>query len=292
MEPMELFVLSVFVTSDDPFRGGNPLAVFPESGELTKSQMQAIARTLNFSETAFVSWAREDSYSLRIFTPYEELGFAGHPTIGTAWLLRHLDLVHGDEMTQRSEAGTTQVTASGDVLWLERGGEASADLEDSAPDSVERIADALGLQVSDIELEARELGRPGRLRPAFSDAGLRQLVIPLRDVGALQRCRPRAELLSELSTIGVYCFTAVQAGRLRSRGFFPAVGVQEDPATGSAAAALGLYLAARVGAIDLEIMQGVEMGRPSRLELEAETDRVRVGGRSGLVLRGRLEQTP
>jgi trans-2,3-dihydro-3-hydroxyanthranilate isomerase len=91
---------------------------------------------------------------------------------------------------------------------------------------------------------------------------------------------------------GYYCFTATQAGRVQARGFFPGVGVSEDPATGSAAADLGVYLADRLGVIDFEIAQGVEMGRPSRMFVRAHPGRVEVGGSCHLVFRGELESLP
>ena len=286
---MEFVQVDVFAES--PFEG-NPLAVFPEAGELSGAQMQAIAREMNLSETTFVTSTQQESYDVRIFTPEDELGFAGHPTIGTAWVLDDLGVLKGERFVQRSPAGPTRVTARGDRLWFEREGSSEPDLERCDPDSTARVARALGLAPGDVGLEARELGRPGRLTPAFADAGLRQLMVPVKDLRALGEARPRPDLLAELTILGVYCFTAVQAGRLRSRGFFPAVGITEDPATGSAAAALGLYLASRLGSIAVEVRQGVEMGRPSRILLEAETGGVMVGGSCHRVLSGRTERLP
>jgi trans-2,3-dihydro-3-hydroxyanthranilate isomerase len=287
---VEFFQVDVF--ADAPFEG-NPLAVFPDAQGLSKAQMQAIAREMNLSETAFVGAVQDDSYDVRIFTPEEELSFAGHPTIGTAWVLHDLGRVKGDDVVQRSRAGDTRVfSGAGDGLWFERMGESEVDLEARETDAPERAARALGLDVGRIGLEARELGRPGRLGPAFSDAGVRQLIVPLRDVASLEACRPRADILAELTPVGAYCFTALGAGRIRARGFFPSLGITEDPATGSGAAALGLYLVARLGPVDVELRQGVEMGRPSRILLRAEGATVQVGGRCHLVLSGRLERLP
>ncbi len=116
-------------------------------------------------------------------------------------------------------------------------------------------------------------------------------MVPVRDPDVLSRCAPRPDLLGGLG-MGAYCFTATGAGGIRARGFFPGAGVPEDPATGSAAAALGLYLAERVGSIELEIVQGVEMERPSRIALRARSGHVSIGGRCHLVLTGRLEDLP
>ena len=283
--------VQVDVFADRAFEG-NPLAVFPQAAALTGTQMQSIAREMNLSETSFVTASSQDSYDVRIFTPQEELRFAGHPTIGTAWVLSDLGLVEGELLTQRSRVGDTEVTLKGEDIWFERKGTSDEDLQGRDPDVDARMARSLGLETAAIGLEARELGRPGRLLPAFADAALRFLIVPLRDVDALASCRPHPTALAELADFGAYCFTAVAAGRLRARGFFPSVGVEEDPATGSACASLGVYLAHRLGAIRLEVNQGVEIRRPSRLLMEAERGRVRVGGRCHLVMTGRMERIP
>jgi trans-2,3-dihydro-3-hydroxyanthranilate isomerase len=287
---VEYWLVSVFMESEgSPLRTGNPLAVCPDPGELAAGDMQAVAQTFNLSETTFVTDVRSESYDVRIFTPRRELPFAGHPTLGTAWLLRRLGLIAGDVVEQRSQAGATPVRAEGDALWLRRTGLPGDDVEDRRPRAAEGLARTLGLEAGAVGLEARELGRAGRLRPAIADAGVPVLLVPLQDVDALGRVRPAADAGLDLGTDGIYCFTAVQAGRIRARGFFPDVGVSEDPATGSAAAALGLYLAARLGAIDVEIAQGVEIGRACRILVRARPDEVEVGGSCDLIARGRLE---
>ncbi|MDQ3767542.1 MAG: PhzF family phenazine biosynthesis protein [Actinomycetota bacterium] len=283
--------LQVDVFTETPYRG-NPLAVFPHAGELSRPQMQTIAMEMNLSETTFVTNAARDSYEVLIFTPMEELPFAGHPTIGTAWTLRHLGLISGDEVYQHSPAGPTPVRARGQMLWFMRSGSATGDVEDTDPNAPRRIADALGLDADALGLEARELGRSGFLRPAYSNAGLQQLMVPVKNLHALGACRPDAERLGEVSPEGAYCFTATGAGQARARGFFPDFGIPEDPATGSAAAALGLYLASRLGTVELSVAQGVEMGRPSLIRIQAEQGRVEVGGSCRMVFSGRLETLP
>lgn len=285
--------LQVDVFADAPFRG-NPLAVFPDAAELSARQMQTIAAEMNLSETSFVISCDEETYSVRIFTPREELPFAGHPTLGTAWVLRHLGLLKSSRVAQSSRAGETAVTFRGDQVWFQRSGEVTADLRNTNPSMNAAIAAALGLDDADIGLEPRELGRSvNRLHPAVADAGIKHLIVPLKDAAALGRCRPVAHLLNDLSEAhGAYCFTATGAGSLRARGFFPSLGIEEDPATGSAAASLGLYLASRVGPIDLEIMQGVEMGRPSRIQINAGSDAVDIGGSCRLIFVGSLITVP
>lgn len=288
---MRFFQLDVF--AEAPFRG-NPLAVFPDSGELTRAQMQSIAAEMNLSETSFVAGCTRDSYSVRIFTPREELPFAGHPTIGTAWLLRHLDLLQENEVQQRSAAGTTPVTLSDDVVWFKRIGSAGADLRVRDHQADLKVARALGLERGAIGLEPREIGRSvAKLYPAVVDAGIPHLLVPVRDRAALAACHAVPHLLADLSAAqGAYCFTATRAGAVQARGLFPALGIPEDPATGSAAASLGVYLADRVGDIDLEIDQGVELGRPSKLFVKARGEQVEVGGRCHLVLEGSLATVP
>jgi trans-2,3-dihydro-3-hydroxyanthranilate isomerase len=245
---------------------------------------------MNLSETSFVMDVEDDAYTVRIFTPNEELPFAGHPTIGTAWVLRHLGRLQVDEMDQHSRAGITHVRERDGYLWFERPGSVSDDLEEREPDVNRRLARALGLDEDQIGLEARELGRSGRLRPAWSDCGVSQLMIPVRNLSALEKSYPVGDFGGE--GIGVYCFTATGAGHVRARGFFPGVGVVEDPATGSAAAGLGLYLADRIGDIRFELVQGVEMRRPSKILVRARKGLVEVGGRCESVFRGTLDVVP
>ncbi|MFN2594906.1 MAG: PhzF family phenazine biosynthesis protein [Actinomycetota bacterium] len=285
---MDFVQLDVF--ADGPY-SGNPLAVYPDAGDLSTEQMQAIASEMNLSETTFVTKVSGGSYDVRIFTPRVELPMAGHPTLGTAWWLRESGRVKGDAVEQHSAAGVTPVTFEGDLVWLRRSGTVEDDLERSKPNLHTELASALGIEASDIGLEARELGRSGRLLPAVSEGGVPMLMAPLRDLPTLQKSAGSAALTS-LDDMGAYCFTAVQAGRLRARGFFPGAGVMEDPATGVAAAALGVYLADRIGPTKVEIAQGVEMGRPSKILLDAQEDHVRVGGRCVHILEGRLSRLP
>ncbi|MDQ3877355.1 MAG: PhzF family phenazine biosynthesis protein [Actinomycetota bacterium] len=285
---MDFVQLDVFA---DGAYSGNPLAVFPDAAELSTGQMQSIASEMNLSETTFVTRVSADSYDVRIFTPKIELPMAGHPTLGTAWWLRHSGRISGGEVEQRSAAGATAVTFEGDLVWLQRTGSVDQDLERSKPNLHAELADALGVDESDIGLEARELGRSGRLAPALAEAGVPMLMAPLRDLTALQRASSSGALTA-FNDMGAYCFTATQAGRLRARGFFPGAGVAEDPATGVAAAALGIYLADRIGTTKVEIAQGVEMGRPSKILLDARQDHVRVGGRCVHILEGRLTRLP
>ena len=284
---MKFFQLDIF--ADAPYLG-NQLAVFPDAGDLSAGQMQAIASEMNLSETTFVTATWSDSYDVRIFTPANEMPFAGHPTIGTAWLLVNQGIVKGDRVVQRTPAGETVVDFDGENTWLEREGFSEKDLEVDDPVALDLVANGLDIASRDVGMEAHEMGRSGRLRPAVADAGLRQLMVPVKDVAALEARRVPVGL--DHLALGVYPFTAVGAGRLRARGLWPGVGVSEDPATGSAAAALGVYLADRVGDMEMEVSQGREIGRPSRMLVRATKNKVRVGGRCVLVFEGRLQQLP
>lgn len=287
---MDFWQIDVFAES--AFRG-NALAVFPDAAGLSDDQMQAIASEMNLSETSFVTGVTPVGYSVRIFTPRSELPFAGHPTIGTAWVLRELGRTEGTEIEQTSPAGPTKVTFSDGKVWFERSGEVSEDLRSKTPQINERLAKALSIEAAAIGLEPRELGRSvDRLEAARTDIGIEQVMVPLRDAEALARCRPVAALLEELGMPGVYCFTAVGAGRLQARGFYPGLGIAEDPATGSAAAGLGVYLADRTGALEAEVAQGVEMGRPSRIYLRASGNSVQIGGTCERVVEGKLLSLP
>lgn len=260
---------------------GNALAVFPDPGSVDPKRMQRIAREMNLSETTFVTDITPDGYEVRIFTPTDELPFAGHPTLGTAWVLRELGAVAGERVVQRSDAGETPVTFDGDRVWLERGGSPGEDLDD-----VDETLRALGITADAVGFDAAEIGgRPAPLRPAIADAGVAQIMFPLAS----------ADLVASLKTPswvsvtgGLFCFGPLGHGGVKARFFAPWLGVVEDPGTGSACAGLGLYLGARAGELAVEVTQGVEIGRPSSIFVEASPGRARVGGNVHLVAEATL----
>ena len=262
--------LIVDVFAREPL-SGNGLAVFPDPGSVAPERMQRIAREMNLSETTFVTSIHDDGYDVRIFTPADELPFAGHPTLGTSWVLRHIGALSGDRFVQHSEAGDTPVTFDGGHVWLERGGSGGTDLPD-----VGETLDMLEIGPGSVGFDASMLGAgAGPLRPAIANSGVPQLMLPIADARVVGSLRAPATL-GEIE--GVYCFAPLGPGRVKARFFSPDFGVAEDPATGSAAAGLGLYLGARVGEIDIEIEQGAEIARPSFISLRAAPGRARVGG--------------
>jgi len=295
---LSFHTLDVFTTT--PFTG-NPLAVVLGGDSLDTARMQAIAREFNLSETVFVAPARTPGAlaSLRIFTPAVELPFAGHPTVGTAVLLAELGMTpHGDEVRIVLDEGVGPVP----VLLRKRPGElvfaqlttAVAPQFGAAP-SAEVLADLLGLERADL---VDTLGGP-----MMASTGVPFLLVPVRDRAALERARPRSDrwtaALSGAAAqqIYLYCQSADHPqAPIRARMFALDLGVGEDPATGSAAAALCAALASREtadGVYQWNVEQGYEMGRPSQLALEAERaqgqlNAVRVGGYAIAVSQGRM----
>ena len=299
-----------FVTADvftDRIFAGNPLAVLPDARALSTEQMQRIAVEFNLSETAFVLPPNDRAHTrrLRIFTPGTELPFAGHPTIGTAVILASIGDVPlaGDEtritfeegagpvpVTIRARAGRVESAQLTAAMTPERMG---VDLPGAGD-----IARALSLEESDLLGDA--------FAPEAWTAGVPFLFVALRDLHALGRARvePSAwDAVAARTGIGeIYLFTMdVDSGAgadVRARMFAPGLGVAEDPATGGAAAAFAGYLGVRTrlrdGPARWVVHQGVEMGRPSRLEVEAEKRdgnvvAARVAGAAVLVSEGTID---
>ena len=273
--------LLVDVFARAPLEGNGP-AVFPDPGSVDPALMQKIAREMNLSETTFVTGLDPKGYDVRIFTPADELPFAGHPTLGTAWVLRRqLGLIEGDEITQRSTAGETRVTFDAERVWLERSGSDGGDLDD-----VGEMLSLLSIAESEVGFHAAHIGgRDAALKPAITDIGVKQLMLPLSSPKTVASLRAPS---SVPYADGVYCFAPLGRGRVKARFFAPDIGVVEDPATGSAATGLGVYLGARAGDLDIEIEQGAEIARPSFISVQARNGSARVGGEVRLVAEASL----
>jgi len=268
------------VFTDEPL-AGNQLAVFTDGRDLSEVDMQAIAREMNLSETVFVLPAITDEADvrIRIFTPSLELPFAGHPTLGSAFVL-------GGPLQKiviRLETGAGIVPVT-----LEREGPKIVFVRMDQPvptweavQEPEPILAALGVEHSGLPIERYDLG-PGHL------------YIELDSPGAVQGLSPDIGALAAATQDGANCFAHVEGNRWKTRMFAPNHGVNEDPATGSAAGPLAIHLA-RHGRIpfgqQIEISQGAEINRPSTLFATVEgegdrIDRVEVGGSAVLVARG------
>jgi trans-2,3-dihydro-3-hydroxyanthranilate isomerase len=283
------FTLDVFTTQKF---AGNPLAVVLDAESLERAAMQSIAREFNLPETVFVlppSDARQRA-RLRIFTPARELPFAGHPTVGTAVLLAHLDGgANAREMILGEEVGpvTCQVQPGGD------GGQATFAIP-KMPERIGSVRDvaklpaALSLKPSDLT----DLGF-GTVAPEAWTAGNPFTFVPVRGLDAIGRARPDMSCWEDVFGSGqppgafLFCReVADPAHSYHARMFAPAMGVAEDPATGSAVAAFAGLLAA-TGLADgthaFAIEQGYEMGRPSLLRLSLT---MQAGRLSGAVIGG------
>ena len=282
--------------------GGNPLAVFPQAQGLSSLQMQKIAGEINYSETVFVlpPETTEGTKRLRIFTPKAELPFAGHPTVGTAYILAYI----GDIALDKAEVtiifeervGPVPVkilSQAGKPTYTELTAAQLPEFGPTTPD-IEDLAEMLSLKAEDF------LG--GDYSPQAVSCGLPFVFIPLNSQKALARAKLKRDrwesLLANSWADCVYLFTlGSQSAAVRSRMFAPSLGIEEDPATGSAAAALGGYLGIRDqrdGILQWQIEQGIEMGRPSSLTVqtfkkEGLIQKICVGGSSVMVIQGAMK---
>jgi len=296
--------LTADVFTDHRF-GGNQLAVFPDASGIDPGLFQNIAREFNYSETTFVLPPDDPSHTakVRIFTPGGELQFAGHPTVGTAHVLATIGAIAltGSETRIVFEEGVGPVPVT---IRATNGKPRFAQLSAAKlpevgppPPPRETLAAMLGLAAGDL--------LDGATPPQSVSCGTPFLFVPLRDRAAVGRARIRGDLwetaLAGYVTDKVFLFAMDPehpGHHVRARMFAPGIGVPEDPATGSACAALAGYLAARDprqdGTLQWIVEQGFEMGRPSILEVEADkkagrTTAARVGGQTVVVCEGAME---
>ncbi len=268
--PMErrYYTLDVFTTTRFE---GNPLAVITDGDGLSDDAMLAVAREMNLSETVFVQKPTEDEAlaRLRIFTTREELKLAGHPVIGTWYLLAELGVVPAQEggvhVLQQTGAGVLPV----EIRFKDgRPQRVTMTQKDAAfrPAKLNKkaLAAALGLSVKDFD---------PKLEPEYVSTGIFNLMVPLRSRAVLGKIAMNMvelrRVLGKNATMA-YCFTGGDNGKVSSRGMLPWE-LYEDAATGSAAGALGAYLVKHgklSPAHTLNILQGEEMGRPSHIEVE------------------------
>jgi trans-2,3-dihydro-3-hydroxyanthranilate isomerase len=279
----------VNVFAESPL-AGNPLCVFEDGRGLDSATMQALALQFNLSETTFILPTDRATARVRIFTPTFEMPFAGHPTLGTAHIVRAMTGA-GDAVTLDLPAGIIPVSAAGDRWTLA----ANAPKHRPATTSRANLAAMLGL-------DEKDLAPADSSPPLWVDTGSEQLIIPLATVDAVQRANPRADLMMAHGSNGERAMAYVWArdpsapvgadGAQRAvvRFFFPKHGsVIEDPGTGSACANLGGWLLATGAALPqkLALEQGDAVGRPCRIGLEVTADRrIRVSGRVVVLGRG------
>lgn len=285
---------------------GNALAVFPDAVGLSTETMQALAREKNLSETTFVTPSTAATKRVRFFTPTTEIPLAGHPTVGTWWTLAELGQV---KLPQDGEVRVTQETGAG-VLPVDitvRGGKPVRVVMTQAQPQFgnvvsarTRLGKALGGGASTI---------PNRPEPQIVSTGLPQLMVPIKNLATLKQLpsggagAALAKLLRELGTDCAMLFTLeaeTPEADVHCRMFAPGLGVTEDPATGSAAGALGCYLVVHNlirphnGVAKILIEQGIEIARPSLIHVEVvvgnggEINEVRVGGEAVTVISGEV----
>jgi trans-2,3-dihydro-3-hydroxyanthranilate isomerase len=286
MKQRHYFLVDVF--TNQPF-GGNQLAVFPHARGLAPQTMQALAKELNLSESAFVLPAQdaEHDYWVRFFTPAVELPMAGHPTIGTAFVLarEHMIQLAEPETTITFEEGVGVVTVT---LQAREGQLQSIQMRQPLP--------TFGPEFADRDAIARMLS----LEKAMLDAtlplevvscGVPFLYIPVKSLEAIRAIRFRLDVweqvLRDYAAPHVFVFTQevmLQDSTVHSRMFAPAMGIAEDPATGAASGPLGCYLVRHglveptVGISHLVSEQGFELGRPSLVQVKIEQDGQHITG--------------
>jgi trans-2,3-dihydro-3-hydroxyanthranilate isomerase len=286
---MEIPFYQVDVFTDHIF-GGNPLAVFTSGSDFKEEDLQKVAREMNLSETTFVYPASTDEadFDVRIFTPTREIPFAGHPTLGTAYVLRKYGGVTENPLRLNFKAGIISV-------WEEKGksfmqhppAEILHELHRS-----ERIAHALGLTLNDLD---------EKLPVQVVSTGFPALIVPIISINKINKISIHPSILNEvLEPLGIhliypFCRETIGWGNtVHARAFAPGLGIPEDPATGSVAGAMGAYWASLSSddEISMVIEQGYEMQRPSLIYVEVskqEIQKIRVGGQCQSVFNGCME---
>jgi len=256
---------------------GNQLAVIREAAALSHDEMQAIARETNFSETTFVV---DDAPTVKVFTPREEIPFAGHPTLGTAAVLLGRE---GKEVTLQLKVGPIRVTRDDDgVLWMRQNPPTFGAKQDART-----MAAILGVQETDLDAS---------LPIEDVSTGLMHTIVPLARVEAVHRVKVDVARYwawcerSASKSVLVFAKGARNPKNQLTVRVFPIYyGIAEDPATGSANGCLAGYLAKHTGKpVDARVEQGEDVGRPALIHLRANGSQVDVGGRVQHVVEGKL----
>jgi trans-2,3-dihydro-3-hydroxyanthranilate isomerase len=269
------------VFTDTPLEG-NQVAVFTDARAIPEDSLQRIAREMNLSETVFVYTPEDEGHArIRIFTPSREMPFAGHPTLGTAFVLSTpLSLEEIRLETLRGLVPVRLEREDGRIVF----GRMAQPLPTIEPyDKAEELFEILGVEGSELPVEVY-------------DNGVKHLYVTLGSEDEVAALRPDLRRLGDEPELCFNCF-AGEGTKWKTRMFAPSSGVAEDPATGSAAGPLALHLArhGRIGwGEEIEIAQGVEVGRPSKLYARVdgsadEVERVEVGGSAVIVARGELK---
>ena len=295
MSKLTFYIVDVF--AEEKY-AGNQLAVIRDTQGLSTSEMQKIAKEMHFSETSFISSnkKRKGGYDVRIFTPETELPFAGHPTLGTAYIiLQEIIEKQVNEVTLNLKVGQIPVTptytrAQPDVLWMKQ-----RQPTFGQSFSAKMIAEVLSLNIADID---------GAFPVQEVSTGVPAIMVPLKTLGAVKRAKidkdKYTQLIENVESKGLLIFspeTYHRENHLNVRFFADYYGVPEDPATGSANGCLAAYLVKHryfgQNQINIRVEQGYEIGRPSLLLLKAKQGKgeridVNVGGKVIPVAKGEL----
>lgn len=252
------YVLRVFTSGDE---GGNHLGVIADATGLDDAGMQAVAAELAFSETVYLDWNERETPYVRIFTPSVELPFAGHPLVGTAWVLATMAPGGLDRMECGIGEVAFRLDADGRTAWVDV--PATATVE-PAPDA------------ADLAARARV---PAPVRAWWVDVGKRDLVLETDDPASVAAASPDLAAIRDIAD-GLYLIAPIAMEKgVKARYFAPRIGVDEDPATGSTAVELAQALASEgQESGELTIHQGAEVGFPSRIQVQWSPAGVRLGG--------------
>jgi trans-2,3-dihydro-3-hydroxyanthranilate isomerase len=282
--------------------GGNPLGVVADARGLSSEEMQSIAREFNYSESTFVLPPKNaaNTAQVRIFTPASEIPFAGHPNVGTGFALARAGSVFGkavgDTMRFEESAGLVEINVKRHGGVVE-----GASIRAPQPLELEGEVDP-ALVAACVSLRADEVVT-ARHRPVIASVGLPFVFAELRSLDALARSAPNMDAFNEAARkhpddrlrFSLHLYVRTGENKVRARMFAPLSNVFEDPATGSAAAALGGLFSslASDGALELAIEQGFEMGRPSFIDVSVTVQggkrAINVSGKCVPVMRGTLE---
>ncbi|HDS01156.1 MAG TPA: PhzF family phenazine biosynthesis protein [candidate division Zixibacteria bacterium] len=289
MGELEFYIVDVF--AEEKY-AGNQLAVFRNAGHLSSEQMQKIANETHFSETTFILSDQENNggYDVRIFTPVEELPFAGHPTLGTAFIIKNEILKQpAEKIILNLGVGQIPVTLAGKLLWMKQ-----IEPEFGQTAEAKKVAGAIGIDFEYIDQ---------RFPIEEVSTGMFCLIVPLKNLNAVRQAAVDREKFRKLietllaRSVLIFCPEAYDENNdLNVRFFAEELGVAEDPATGSANGCLAAYLVKNryfdEDRIDIKVEQGYEISRPSLLYLRANEEEgrinVHVGGKVEMIAKGRF----
>ncbi len=275
---MRFYIVDVFALRKYT---GNQLAVFRDVSKLSEKEMQEIAKEMNYSETTFIT--SEDDFEVRIFTPEKEVPFAGHPVLGTAFVIMEEILKEAEEVELKLKIGKIRVWKERDVLWMRQSSPKFGKV--FSPQEISKVL-GIGEEEIDEKFPIQEVS-----------TGLPFIIVPLKSLESLRKIRVNADelykIVKDCEAKAILAFspeTRSEDNDLSARVFAHYYGVPEDPATGSANGCLAAYLSKYEyfgsDEVNIKVEQGYEVGRPSLLFLRAKGEKVEVGGKVIMIAKG------